>query len=124
WVFLGIMLSTSLLAQQVTNPPAAAPIENPAPAPAITDVTAAAPTNAPAAKAPKKKSGKKKSGKKGAPKAAPRKGETMELRTVPLVPGTATVVASNVNVRGQAKLNSEVVTKVTKGQEVTVLEEI
>ena len=34
------------------------------------------------------------------------------------------VVASNVNVRGQAKLKSEVVTRVTKGATVTVLEEI
>ena len=32
--------------------------------------------------------------------------------------------ASNVNVRGQAKLNSEVITKVTKGQTVSVLEEV
>ena len=32
-------------------------------------------------------------------------------------------MASNVNVRGQAKLKSEVVTKVTKGQSVTVIEE-
>jgi uncharacterized protein YgiM (DUF1202 family) len=43
---------------------------------------------------------------------------------VPLVAGPATVVASNVNVRGQAKLKSEVVTRITKGQSVTVLEEI
>ena len=47
-----------------------------------------------------------------------------ELRTVPLVAGPAMVVASNVNVRGQAKLKSEVVTRVTKGQTVTVMEEI
>jgi uncharacterized protein YgiM (DUF1202 family) len=33
-------------------------------------------------------------------------------------------VASNVNVRGQAKLKSEVVTRITKGQSVTVIEEI
>ena len=33
-------------------------------------------------------------------------------------------MASNVNVRGQAKLKSEVVTRMTKGQSVTVLEEI
>ena len=41
-----------------------------------------------------------------------------------LVAGQAVVVASNVNVRGQAKLKSEVVTQITKGQSVTVLEEI
>ena len=43
---------------------------------------------------------------------------------MPLVPGPAEVVASNVNVRGQPKLKSEVVTRVTKGQAVTVIEEI
>jgi SH3-like domain-containing protein len=43
---------------------------------------------------------------------------------VPLVPGPATVVATHVNVRGQAKLKSEVVTRVTKGDSVTVIEEI
>jgi len=43
---------------------------------------------------------------------------------VPLVAGPATVVASNVNVRGQAKLKSEVVGRLNKGQNVTVLEEI
>ena len=34
------------------------------------------------------------------------------------------VAASNVNVRGQAKLKSEVLTRLTKGQTVTVMEEI
>jgi uncharacterized protein YgiM (DUF1202 family) len=47
-----------------------------------------------------------------------------ELKTVPLLAGPALVVASNVNVRGQAKLRSEVVTRITKGQTVTVIEEI
>jgi uncharacterized protein YgiM (DUF1202 family) len=47
-----------------------------------------------------------------------------ELKTMALVAGQAVVVASNVNVRGQAKLKSEVVTQITKGQSVTVLEEI
>lgn len=120
WLILGTMLCTSVLAQQVTNAPPALPIETPE--------AGLAKTNAPAAKAAKKKSGKKKSDKKGSPKAAPKAGakkaEMAELKTMPLVAGPATVVASNVNVRGQAKLTSEVVTKVQKGQEVTVLEEI
>ena len=120
WLICGMVLCTSVLAQQVTNAPPAAPIETPEAAPAK--------TNAPAAKAPKKKSGKKRSEKKGAPKAGSKAGkkkpETAELKTVPLVPGPATVEANNVNVRGQAKLTSEVVTKLKKGQEVTVLEEV
>ncbi len=48
----------------------------------------------------------------------------VRLDVVPLVAGPAVVVASNVNVRGQARLKSEVVARVTKGQTVTVLEEI
>ena len=125
WLIFGAMLSTSLLAQQATNPPPAPPIETPAAAPAITESAAPASTNAPAAKPAKKKSaGKKKSSQKSVAKAAPKKAEAAELRTTPLLPGTATVVANNVNVRGQAKLKSEVVTRITKGQQVTVIEEI
>jgi hypothetical protein len=138
WLMIGAMLSTSLLAQQATSPTPAAPA-TPAPAtPAPTLAPAPAGTNAPAAKAGKKKSAKKKSAKKSekqagqksekpavAKKPAVKKPEALpELKTTPLVAGPATVIASNVNVRGQAKLKSEVVTHVTKGATVTVLEEI
>ena len=53
-----------------------------------------------------------------------KKAPAPELKTMALVAGQAVVVASNVNVRGQAKLKSEVVTQITQGQSVTVLEEI
>ena len=71
------------------------------------------------------KSGKKKARAKQKP-AAPHKApsEASQLKTVALVPGPAIVEASNVNVRGQARLKGEVVTRLTKGQAVTVLEEI
>jgi uncharacterized protein YgiM (DUF1202 family) len=117
WLILGAMLSTSLLAQQATNPTPSAPIETPAAAPAATLAPTTVKTNAPVAKAGKKKAGKKKA-------VAKKKAPAPVLKTVPLVPGPATVVASNVNVRGQARLKSEVVTRVTKGQSVTVIEEI
>jgi len=121
WFILGAVLSTSLLAQQATNPTPSAPIETPAAAPAATLTPAPAKTNAPVAKSGAKKSGKKKAVAK---KKAPAKAPMPALKTVPLVPGPAVVVASNVNVRGQAKLQSEVLTRVTKGQAVTVIEEI
>ena len=125
WLIVGAMLSTSLLAQQATNPASSAPIETPAAAPAATLAPAAANTNAPSAKAVKKKAGKKKAEQAPQKKAVARKKEAVaELKTVPLVPGPAEVAASNVNVRGQPKLKSEVVTRVTKGQAVTVIEEI
>ncbi len=122
WLILGMTLSTSLLAQQVTNSPPPAPIETPVAAPAMTGAPAPAPatTNAPAAKAAKKKSAKKKSDKKAVAKKAP----VSQLKTVPLVAGPAVVIASNVNVRGQARLKGEVVTRVTKEQSVVVIEEI
>jgi uncharacterized protein YgiM (DUF1202 family) len=124
-LILGAVLSTSLLAQQATTPTPAAPIPMPAAAPAATLTPAPATTNAPAAKTGKKKARKKKAEKAPAKKAvAKKKAPAPELRTVPLVAGPATVVASNVNVRGQARLKSEVVTRITKGQSVTVLEEI
>ncbi len=120
WLIVGAMLSTSLLAQQATNLAPSAPIQTPAPAPATTLAPATAETNAPAAKAAKKK----KTAKAPAKKAAAKKAPLPELKTVPLVPGPAEVVASNVNVRGQATLKGEVIARVTKGQTVTVMEEI
>jgi uncharacterized protein YgiM (DUF1202 family) len=119
--FLGLIsLSVALFAQPAppaTAPPAGTP---PAEAPTVTNAPAAtsAATNAPSGKAEKKKA-KKKAETKAAKKAA-----VPELKSEPLVAGPAVVIASNVNVRGQAKLKSEVIGKLTKGQPVTVLEEV
>jgi uncharacterized protein YgiM (DUF1202 family) len=120
-VTFGALISTSLLAQQVTNAPAAAPLATPPPAPALTNAAApAAPAPAPAAKSDKKKAPAKKK-----PAAEPKKKDpAAELRTVPLLPGPAIVDANHVNVRGQPKLKSEVITRLNKGQPVVVLEEI
>ena len=118
WLVFGTMLSTSLLAQQVTNAPPAGAIETPAPA-------AAASTNGVGASAPSKTPKKKSSSKKKPTKQPSRnKDAAAQLRTVPLVAGPATVEANHVNVRGQPKLNSEVVTRLSKGEGVTVIEEI
>jgi uncharacterized protein YgiM (DUF1202 family) len=121
WLFLAVMLSTRLLAQQVTNPPPAAPIAAPsnAPAPAAVTTNATPVTNAAKPKAESKKS--KKSEKKS---AAKKKESVPEPVTTPLVVGKASVIASNVNIRGQAKLRSEVIGKLQKGDSVDVLEEI
>jgi len=137
WIFVGTLLTTSLLAQTVTNPPPAAPVETPPPAPAMTNVTpptnaapaepamaaptaesAPAMTNAPATKSAKKKS-KKKSGQKAVAKKS-----GAELKTVPLVAGPAVCVATHVNVRGKPQLKSDILTRLTNNQPVTVIEEI
>jgi uncharacterized protein YgiM (DUF1202 family) len=109
-VILGAVLSTSLLAQQPTNPPAAAPVA----------------TNLPAAKAEKQKSPapKKKAAPETARKATPEKKAVAVEKPVTLVAGPAVIAGSNVNVRGQASLTGEVITRLTKGDTVTVLEQI
>src|SRR5438105_1364354 len=110
------LISASLLIQPGANAATNAPSDAAGATTAAASATAK--TNAPAAKT--KKSAKKKSEKKAVAKKAP----GAELKTVPLAAGPAVVVASNVNVRGQAKLKSEIVTRLTKGAQVTVLEEI
>jgi uncharacterized protein YgiM (DUF1202 family) len=132
WTVCVALISTSLLAQQDTNTPAAAPAEAPAAppaamAPSATDsnsAPAAAPetapaaaTNAPAAETPKPKAKHKKKSTAHAP----------ELKTVPLVAGAAVVQispSSHVNVRGKAGLKGEIITRLTNGEPVTVIEEI
>jgi len=113
---LAATLSTSLMAQVITNAPPAAPAAAPAPANAPAAVSA----NVPAPKPAPKKSGKKK--KAAAPKKSP--AAVAAAAAVKVAPGPAVIAASNVNVRAQAALAGEVVTKLTKGDTVTVLEEI
>jgi uncharacterized protein YgiM (DUF1202 family) len=62
----------------------------------------------------------------GSPAASPpvRVSAASELRSIPLVPGPAVVVANRVNVRGRAGLIGEVIGKLTNGQPVTVIEEV
>ncbi len=106
-VVLAAMLSTSLVAQQATNPPAAAR-------------AAKAETKKAAANAPKKKAATEPAKKKAATEKKPAAVERLAF----LVAGPAVIAASNVNVRGQAALNSEVITRLNKGETVTVLEQI
>jgi uncharacterized protein YgiM (DUF1202 family) len=47
-----------------------------------------------------------------------------EPRSTPLIAGSASVVATNVNVRGRAGLIGEVLTKIHRGDKVMVIEEI
>jgi uncharacterized protein YgiM (DUF1202 family) len=125
WFLLAVMLSTGLLAQQAADPSAGAGNQT------TTTTTAPSKTDAPAGgsarkKAPAESAAKKKTARKPATatKAAPRKSVAAELRSAPLTPGPAVVVARNVNVRGQPSFKGEVVGQVTRGQTVTVLEEI
>lgn len=98
WLVFGILCSTSLLGQQASNAPAVGSNEPPV----------AAGAAAPSTPAPANQSARR----------------ATELRTTPLKPGPATVVANHVNVRGQPRLKGEILTRLSRGQQVTVLEEI
>jgi hypothetical protein len=134
WLLVGLLLAGNLFAQQLSNVPPAGPVSAPPALPAAPAATNAAPAvsdakpSAPAkpAVSKKKKRSKKPAGAVPAPKAktSVKTVSHAVTRTEPLAMGAATVIASNVNVRGQAKLNSEVLTRLTKGDSVVVLEEI
>ena len=109
WLILGMMVATSVLAQDNTN---ALP---PIPPPAVSPATAVSPAPAPVVEPVKKP----------AP-AKPKKIKRVALKepTVALVSGAAEVAVKNLNVRGQAGLKGEVVTHLSKGDAVTVLSQI
>jgi uncharacterized protein YgiM (DUF1202 family) len=111
WLVLGMMVATSALAQNTNTLP-------PIPAPAVSPAAEVAPadseeTNAPAAKPAKHKKHH----------AAPKKAALNEP-TVALLPGTAEVTVSNLNVRGQAGLQGEVISHLVMGDTVTVISQI
>ena len=113
WLVLGLM-TTGALAQNNTNmpPPNALP---PIPAPLVTPAAPASPETVPAA-TPAKKSVKHK-------KHAIKKPAITEPSVV-LMPGPAEVNVTNLNVRGQAGLEGEVVAHLKQGDTVTVLGQI
>jgi hypothetical protein len=140
WLLCSLMISSGLLAQPAPNAPGT-PIETPAAAPMATvpgsgpatdalGASTASGTHAAAAKGAKKKSGKKKSPKAEGKRAIVKKpthhveSALAELKSIPLVPGPATVIASHVNVRGQGRLVGEVIGHLGPGDNVNVLEEI
>lgn len=111
------VISTSLLAQPQApkDLPGTASVPPDATPTITTDLPPAGPiTSAPAPKPAKKKPVKKPAAKK----------QVEELKTVPLVPGPASVDARHVNVRTRAGLAGEVITRLTNSQPVTVIEEI
>jgi uncharacterized protein YgiM (DUF1202 family) len=111
WMLLGTMLATGAVAQVNTNTlpeiPAPATIATPvAPQPIVAQTTSAV-APAKAKPAPKKRVVKK-----------------INEPSVTLVPGTATVIPPNLNMRGQAGVKGEVIGHLKKGDTVTVLSQI
>lgn len=131
WIVFAAALSTSLLAQDMTNTAPVLQAPPPEPTPATTPAsttempsmpTMEAPTNAPTTPPKPKTTTKKKTTAKKT--ATAKKAKAPELKTVPLVPGPAVVSANHVNVRTKAGLVGEVLTHMTNGESVVVIEEI
>jgi uncharacterized protein YgiM (DUF1202 family) len=139
WLFLGVMLATTAVAQVNTNklpeipapvvaakpalaPVPAAPAALPSIAPEKAAPDVATKTNAPAKKAVVKQH-KKKVVAKVVEKSAVKKTAVAEAPTT-LVAGPAIVSTDHVNYRGQAGVKGEVVGHLKKGDTVTVISEI
>ena len=112
WLVLGMLITTSAVAQVSTNAlpeiPAPATVAMPA-APAVVETNAVVPAH------------KKKAAVTHKKKAAAKK---ISEPTSALVAGTATVISPNLNVRGQAGLKGEVVGHLKSGDSVTVISQI
>src|SRR6058998_2680144 len=107
WWMLAVSLSLAAPAGRADDqPPAPTPA---APAPGKDATKPAAPRSKPAVK----------SAKKSTSAAAP-----MQSANPISGPGPAVVSQRNVNVRGKAAINSEVLARLSRGDHVTVLEEV
>jgi len=118
------LIAPRVLAQDATPSPA---VPAPAfPSPATPPVIAPAETPVPATNTPAKKTVSKKAPAKSAAKPAAKKTEPkIETKSEPvLAPEPGVAKQNNVNVRGQASINSEVIAHLKKGDAITVLEEV
>jgi uncharacterized protein YgiM (DUF1202 family) len=115
-LILATLVSTSVLAQSPTPAPSATAPAEITPAPA-----APVPPDSTAPVKPKKAAKKKTVAKK---KTAPAAATPAPMLHEPLAINQPATVKDNVNVRGQAHINSEVVGHLKKGDTVTVLEEV
>jgi uncharacterized protein YgiM (DUF1202 family) len=106
WLILGLMMASSALAQNNTNtlPPIPAPAVSPAPE------AAPAPAATPAPVKHKKHSAVKRA--------------ALDEPPVTLSSGAAQVAVNNLNVRGQAGLNGEVIAHLNQGDAVTVISQL
>jgi uncharacterized protein YgiM (DUF1202 family) len=115
WMLLGALmagglLATSTVAQDTTPVPADPPppplIPAPAPAPSVEAKPATKPV------------------KPTARPATRTAATTVRRPSADLKPGPAMATEKNVNVRGQAAINSEIVTRLKRGDTITVLEQV
>ena len=121
WMLFGAIvtgvLATSLVAQ---NPPPTPVPADPPPPPLVPASEPATSAPAPTKKVEKKSDKKAPAAKKAS--TAKKATETERRPAGKLKPGQAVATEKNVNVRGQAALNSEIVTHLKRGDVVTVIE--
>ena len=122
-LILATAVSANLFAQQVTNAPPPLPLDAPMMLPVATNTPSAKPAKKKAAKPAVKKPAAKPAAKAAA-KPAAKKTAAPEFKSLPLVAGPSVVVASHVNVRTRPGMSGEVLTKLTNGEPILVLEEI
>ena len=115
------VLATSLFGQTPTPTPTPVPADPPPP-PLIPAAEPATPSPAPTKQADKKTPAPKKPATTTTTTKKPT--EPANRSFTKLKPGQAVATEKNVNVRGQAALNSEIVTHLKRGDVVTVLEQI
>jgi len=120
WLILTVTFAASLATQSTfaDDQPGTVPSNPTAPASPLV----IAPPATPEQPAKKKKSTAAKKPTATSKKSAP--AITEPLKATPVTPGPAIATQPNVNVRGQAAINSEVIVRLKKGDRVTVLEEI
>jgi hypothetical protein len=116
WLILTVTFTAGLTTQPLFAD------DQPGPVPSNAAPLVVAPPAEPEQPAKKKKSTPAKK-----PAAAPKKSVpaiSEPLKATPVTPGPAIVTQPNVNVRGQAAINSEVIVRLKKGDRVNVLKEI
>ena len=125
-LILATAVSANLFAQPSTNLPPPLPLDAPMMLSEATNPPAVKPAKAAKKKAvkPAAKKSVTKPAAKPAAKAAAKKSAAPEFKSLPLVAGPSVVVAQHVNVRTRPGLSGEVLTKLTNGEPVIVLEEI
>ena len=115
WMFLALALSTAAALETLQGQAPAQPPADPQP-----PVVPASDVPAPLSPSEPKKAQPKKAAKAKAATKTP----GAQVPSAPLSPGPAVAKEKNVNLRGQAAINSEIVTRIKRGDLVTVLEEV
>jgi SH3-like domain-containing protein len=125
WMLLNVALSLAVFAPPTFGQTPAAPQDTPPPLVPAGDIPAPPAGKSDSKKAePKKKAPEKKTTPAKSKDKAKDTADAGAPKAKPLSPGPAVATEKNVNLRGQAAINSEIVTRIRRGELVDVLEEV